>query len=67
MNDKPVVMPVLIEGEFKSLPRKVRTDSPSLPAGTIVWIETAPDHWMKAVVSGLEFAVLHVSKSRESR
>ena len=47
--------------ESKPIARKVRTSAPSMPAGSIVWVEIK-GQWLKARVDGIEFAVLHSIK-----
>jgi hypothetical protein len=53
-------MPVLFGDEQKSVARKIHTSAPSMPAGTIVWVEV-DGRWMRARVEQIEFAVLHLT------
>jgi hypothetical protein len=60
MREKPIVMPVTLAGESRSTARKIRCRAPSMPAGTIVWVEVNR-RWMRARVERIEFAVLHLT------
>lgn len=60
VREKPVVMPVLLGDEPKSVACKVYTSGPSMPAGTIVWVEIG-ERWLKARVLRIEFAALHLT------
>ena len=53
MREKPIVMPVLFGDEQKSVARKIPTAAPSMPAGTIVWVEI-DNRWLKARVNRIE-------------
>ena len=61
MREKPIVMPVLIGDEQKSVARKFHTAAPSMPAGTIVWIEI-DGQWVRARVQRIENATLHLER-----
>ena len=54
-------MPVLIGDEQKSVARKFHTAAPSMPAGTIVWIEI-DGQWVRARVQRIEYATLHLER-----
>ena len=59
MREKPIVMPVLFGDEQTSVARKIYTPAPSMPAGTVLWVEV-DGRWMRARVERIEFAVLHL-------
>lgn len=60
VREKPIVMPVLIGDEQKSVARKIRMPVPSMPAGTIVWVDVNA-RWLRARVERIQFAVLHLT------
>ena len=60
MREKPIVMPVTLAGESRSTARKIHCRAPSMPPGTIVWVEV-DGRWMRARVERIEFAVLHLT------
>jgi len=39
VREKPIVTPVLIGTQTKPIARKIRTSAPSMPAGSIVWVD----------------------------
>ena len=53
-------MPVTLAGETRSTARKIHCRAPSMPAGTLVWVEM-DGRWMRARVVRIEFAVLHLA------
>jgi hypothetical protein len=61
MRVKPIVMPTMLEGEGKSTARKLHVASPSMPPGTILWIEV-DRKWINARVRRIDYATLHVER-----
>jgi len=60
VREKPIVMPVMLAGESRSTARKIHCREPSLPPGTLVWVEI-DSRWMRARVERIEFACLHLT------
>ena len=52
-------MPVMLGGESRSTARTIHCRTPSMPPGTLVWVEV-DGRWMRARVERIEFAVLHL-------
>jgi hypothetical protein len=64
--ERPIVMPTQFDNETESTCRKIRPSGPSLPHGSLVWVEVN-GRWLHATVQRLEFAVVYLKAPTEAQ